>query len=712
MHARRHARSGLAVLLGAAALGWVPACRPAKPTETALPTPRVEPVATAPVKAEPPAPVARATAPVQLLPESTPLVVSIASVRHLLRVVAYERLIDRYRPQYDQIAAVIEQSAGYNLLDPNKWREIGVDPDGPIGMALFDTHAMAGSFFFTLSDPQRFRDYLDRVGGKIGGGLFPVYEDRGVVLASEAGAKTALVLRDGFAFFSFVERPSRARYDHARELASVDPARALTASTRWKAAVGAAPPRDLLAFLDLGAIVRAELESERRSAERSELSWEEAELQRLRDQGAPAEDIARWEQIIADHKQVEATMQARRAREREFISTIFGPLGPLVLELSLSDKAVEGTLRARTSEDALVRKVFEPRGAPPLAITAAGERVIFAVGASVRFSEALSLLDAALKADGDSLAKLFEHVKRDIGIDAAEAVNTLDGTGSFALTIKDAAALMADKGGRAIGFNLALGLRAPAEAQALLDAAAAKMPKEVRPVRKGRGLTVTIPDWRAVHVAIAGNALAMSTDPEFLRRVERGVGGSLDRALPAATVPVVTSREAAGVFFMDYLAPMGLFMSRSVDFRTAVVDSQPYWRFPEVPHEKIDKVPQSAAFKSKLKVWRAADDKLRKAEDARERAQMKVVAAAAESVGALAASLRKTGDGLQIDGGQFFGPGGLARAIELGIDAASSRGEDSPEWQLYEERMKVEQELQDIRVRDIEKALGVQASSQ
>lgn len=713
MHARRLARPWLAALLGAATLGsLVPACRPkpeAGPIQPTQPAPPV--VAATPVTPTTPKVVATATAPAQLLPESTVIAATVASVRHLLRVVDYPSLIAKYRTQYDQAVQFVEGSTGFNLLDPAKWTEIGVNPDGPLGFAMFDLDAGAGCAFFTLSDAQRFREFVDRLGTKLGGQVFPVYEDRGVVLATDAGASTGLVLRDGFAFFVFVDRPARAPYDYARELASVDPARGLVTSARWQKAVGAAPPRDVLAFVDVAGMIRAESEQRRKWAENPEPTWAETELQRLREQGAPAEEITRWEQIAAEQKTAEAEMRARRAREQEFMAALFGPLGPLVFELSLSDKAVQGTIRAQAPDSALVRKVTVPRDAPPLAITAAGERVVLGAGVSVDVAEALLAVDAALKADGESLEKLFEEIRRKLTIDPRAALGSLDGTVSFALTLKDPLALASDKGGQSLGLHVALGLKAPAEAQALVDVAALKLPPGAKVKRnaKTRGFSLPVPDWREVHVAVVGKTLAVTTDPEFLRRVERGAAGALDRVLPTPTVPVVTTRDAVGVFFMDYLMPMGLLASRRSDYAYDPSTNQPYWRFPEVAHEKIDKVPHSAAYKAKLKEWRALDAKARKAEEVRERAQTKVLLAVAGSIGALAVDLRETGDGLQLEGGQFFGPGGLARAIELGIDATAVR-DNEPIWELYDKRSKAEQELQEVRARDVEKALGVQAS--
>lgn len=683
------------------------ACRP-QPEVVTAPVESTAPVAAAPArKFEPPKPVAPAKAPVDLMPEGTGLVLTVASVQHLLRVVDTDALIAKYRVQYDQAAAFVEQATGHNLLDPQRWSEIGIDVDGPIGFALFNTEAGSGCGFFTVKDTGRFREFLDRIAGKIGGPLVPVYEDRGVVLAHESGSDGALVLRDGFAFY-VVRGNNRAPYDYARELATVDPARGLSTTPRWQKALGAATPRDLVAFVDVAAMVAAEVAARRQREEHPEPNWAETELQRLREQGAPAEDIAKWEKIADEQKAGEALYLERRRREQEFMTSVFGALGPMVFELALSDKAVKGTVRALAPESALPRRIALNRSVPPLAITAANERVIFGASVSVELAEALQGLDALLKSDGQSLDELLAKIKEATGLDARATFGALAGTASFALTVKDPAALMAMKSSdKLFGFTAAIGLKNRAEIEAQLATLATKLPPGMKIRRAGKGYTVAVPNWRDVHVAVAGEALTVSTDAEFSRRVERGANGPLERTLPAATVPVVTAREAAAVMMMDYMMPFVFFASRSLsDYRYDPTQNQPYWRFQDVAHEQIDKVPQSAAYKAKLKEWRKIDAKIGKADEARERAQAKTMLAIADSIGSLAFNLRETPDGLVLDGGQYFGTGGLARAIELGIDGIS-RASDEAVYRLYDERGKVEAELQEIRVRDVEQSLGV-----
>lgn len=705
MHAHRSAP--LAALLLALA------CKPQPEAPTAPVEPAAAP-APAPVakKIEAPQPVAPAKAPIDLMPEGTGVVMTVASVQHLLRVVDVGALIARYRAQYDQAAAYMEQATGHNLLDPLKWTEIGVSPDGPIGFAMFDVEAGAGCGFFTLSDQGKFRDFVDRLAGKIGGRLLPVYEDRGVVLAHEPDSQTALVLRDGFAFFVVRGNPNLVPYDFARELATVDPARGLSATPRWQKALGAARPHDLVAFVDLGGMVRAEIEAKRRRDQNPEPTWAEQELQRLREQGAPAEEIAKWETMATEQRAAEAQYREQRRRSQELMSSVFGTLGPLVFELSLGDKAVQGTVRAQAPESAMLRKIAFNRQTPPLALTAAGERVIFGASVSVDVFEALQGLDLLLKASGESLDGALAELKRDLGIDPKATFGALEGTASFALTVKDPAAMVTAKSPeRSFGFTATIGLKNPSELQALLEAMALKLPPPLRPRRVGKGYAIAVPNWRDVHVAVVGNSLAISTEAEFSRRIDRGSRGPIERTLPTATVPVVTARESSGVLLMDYLMPFGFFMARSTsDYRYDPTQNQPYWRFQDVPQDKIDKVPQSTAYKAKLKEWRGVDEKIRKAEEVRDRAQAKAMLAVADSIGALALNLRETTDGLVLEGGQFFGTGGLTRAIELGVDAAWSRTGDEQVWRLYDDRSKVEQELQEVRVRDVEKALGVRTT--
>ncbi|WAS93251.1 hypothetical protein [Nannocystis punicea] len=689
-------------------------CRPKPETTTASPTATTTAPAATSRRTSPPPAVAPAQAPIDLLPERTGVVVSAASVRHLLRVVDVGALIGTYRPYYEQAGAYLEQTFGHNLLDPARWPEIGIDPERPIGVALLDAGSASSCYFISLTDPSRFRAFLDRVGAKLGGSLESVYEDRGIVLAHESGVRNQLVLRDDFAFLVLVGNPKLAPYDFARELASVDPARGLTASPRWQQAMGRGAGRDVVAFIDVGGMVRGEIDAARRFADQVAPSWAEQELQRLREQGAAAEEIARWEQVAAEERASQKQRRESRRRELELWGAVFGQVGPIALELSLAPEAITGTARAQMPETALLRRVVTAGAGPPVAITAASERVLFGTGGKLDLSEGSAGLDSLLRAVGKSMDELFVELQAKLGGDPRGALEMLDGTVSFALTAKDMDAMARGGGKEELGFNLALGFKDPVMAAALVGVTMAKIPSSPLGLAglkvkrgKSRGHVVTVPAWRDVHVALIGSTLTISTDPKFAQQVEHGPARVWEPRL-AALAPVVTAPGAAATLLLDHTLLLGMFMVRRhyEGGRYKPSQNQPYWRFPSLAHEALDKVPQSAAYKARLKEWQRLDAKIERAEKAQERRRSELALAAADSLGAMAISLHETPDGLMTEGGQYFGPGGLARTIERVVEGFSTVGTD---YSVHEERGRVEQELQEIRVRDIERALGVRA---
>ena len=121
---------------------------------------------------------------------------------------------------------------------------------------------------------------------------------------------------------------------------------------------------------------------------------------------------------------------------------------------------------------------------------------------------------------------------------------------------------------------------------------------------------------------------------------------------------------------------------------------------------QIDKVPRSRAYNTKKRAWEAVQAKIRKEEQAEERRRMRVLVGLAECVGVLAANLREQPDGLELAGGQFFGKGGLTRAIDLAVEQTATRRSEQS-WELYNQRSTLEEDLRRIRVADVAAALRV-----
>src|SRR5690606_22322833 len=111
-----------------------------------------------------------------------------------------------------------------------------------------------------------------------------------------------------------------------------------------------------------------------------------------------------------------------------------------------------------------------------------------------------------------------------------------------ALTVKDPAARASPQAQANLGFNLALGFKEAAKAEAMVAAVMGTLPTsrlgipgaKVRRDRAG-GYVVAVPQWREVHVDVVGSTLAISTDPKFAQQLGRATRWA-PRQAPAGPV--------------------------------------------------------------------------------------------------------------------------------------------------------------------------------
>jgi len=648
--------------------------------------------------------VAAASSPWQLLPDTTVAAGSVAGVGAVLAVVDVAALISKYRSNYDQIAGLVSGSTGFNLLDPAQWREVGVDPDGMMGAAMLDMRSETFVGFITLSDPGKFRGFLDKLGGART--LRPVIEDRGLVLKWEVDSSSALVLRDGFAFLVASDRPNEAPYDFARLIATIDPARGLTATPRYQRAMASPePPRPLTGYVDLWAIVQAEQVAREARQRDVEPSWAEQELERAVQSGAPAEEQARLRQQVDEQRGWDRRQQERREREYELLKRWLGPVEPIVFEFTASRAGVEGKIRAKMPETAPLRAVLRNAATPSPVLAALGERAVMQLGGSVDVAEAIASFEAVARASGEDPEKIYNELRSASKVDfKAEVAPLLAGTAGFALTVSDALLRGEPRGeSKDLGFALAVAVKDVPAAQALVAKAVQQVPVKAGKDPKTGAHTLVIPGYRTVYATVTAGQVVVTTDPGVIRRLSAGSPAS--HGLPAAVVPVMTARDAGFQGMFDVVLPMFLLGVRSSSFDMGKPSFQPDGVFPGVDVQKIDGVPRSRAFKSKLRAWEAVHSKIVKEEQTEERRRTRMMVTLADCLGVMAGNLREQPDGLVLTGGQFFGKGGLTRAFDLGVEQFSgTRGADRT-WELYSQRSALEEELRRIRIIDVATAL-------
>ena len=701
---RRLVRDGrLARCLGLACL-LVGGCRPA---QTVKPEP---------VMATAPAPtmrarhtdvspmVAVATSPLQLLPDTTVAVGSIAGVGALLAVVDVEAITTKYRSEYEQVSALVIGSAGVNLLDPAQWREVGVDPDGAMGAAMLDMRSETFVGFITLSDPAKFRAFIDKLGGARR--LRPVIEDRGLVLKYEADSNTALVLRDGFLFVVNTDRPNEAPYDFARLLATIDPARGLTASPRYQRATASPePPRPLRAYVDLWAIVQAEQVARAARQNEAEPSWAEQELERAVQAGVTAEEQARLRQQADEQRAWERRYAERRQREFELLRRWLAPVEPVVFEFTASRGGVEGKVRAKMPETAPLRAVLRNASMPSPVLAALGERSVLQLGGSVDVAAAIASFEEIVRANGDEPEKIYSELRDSLKVDLkTEVAPLLVGTGGFAVTASEALLRGEQRGdSKQLGFAFAAAVKDVPAAQSLVARLVARVPVKAGKDAKTGAHTLAMPGYRTVYATVTAGQIVVTTDPGVIRRLSAGSPAS--HGVAAAVVPVVTARDVGFAGMLDVVLPMFLLDVRGSNASMMSSDSFHPGMFPGVDAQQTERVPRSRAYKAKMRTWEALNAKIVKEEQAQERRRTQLMVTLAECFGVMAGNLREQPDGLELAGGQFFGKGGLTRALDLGVEQFTAARAHERIWELYSQRSALEDELRRIRIADVATAL-------
>lgn len=647
-----------------------------------------------------------ADSPMQLLPDSTMVVVTAAGLPALLGLIDVDAVIARYRTYYDQAAAELVRSIGVNLLDPAQWASVGLDVNGTMGVALADTRSQTIVGFVTLTDRDKFRGLLDKVSK---GALVPVMEDRGLVLKANPDSDSAVVLRDRFAFFVATDHPSRANYDHARALATVDPARGLASSPRFHTATASdEPARPLTGYIDAWGLIDAEYNQSLQDQDR-EPSWAESELERAQTTGAPQEELERLRRQVDDDRRWQEQRRQKRQTQHDVLSRWFRDVGPMVLEFTADKASVSGRVRAKMPETSLWRAMVRNAATPSPVLLALAERPVAMIGGSLDVVATKAALEDLMRADGGDPAKEYAEFKAATSIDPErDLAPILSGSGGFAMTVSDALLRGEYKQvDQEMGFAAAVEVTSPQRAQAIVDAAVLRVPRaKLGRERKTGAHILEIHAYRPVYATVVAGHIVVTTDLGVIQRMSTGSQGSLAKVVASSAVPLVTARDVAGQGMFDLFYPVILFMGRRSSSPKIEVE-EPYHLFPDVPRATIDRVPKSRAYKAKLREWEANELKIGREEELGERRRTKTITAVADAIGVQAYNLREQPDGLVLAGGHYFGNGGLTRAIDLGVDYFSQMRGGEKIYELYGVRSVLTDELRRIRVGEVALAIGV-----
>jgi len=434
------------------------------------------------------------------------------------------------------------RALGGDILDPERWHELGLDSHGPAGMGLLDLASGGGFMYGSLVDEAKFEQTLLRFADMIGVRDELATAEVGDARIYRLSRGLSVVVRGKVAIVVFVDDVDRAPRDYVVAIATVDPRESLAHTERFAwARQQLQPADDGMVFINpRGLLEQFEQEARTRNDDYG-TRYAEEELARARKFGEPAERVRELEQRVEQERAWTREREAREAGKRELVTSLFGSVGAVVAAADLREDGIVGHGRVQLPADALLRRLFvAPEHESPL-LTALGERPVFAVDGRADLAVLLELVDLLAHAEGETLASVNAEVLRDTGVDMlSDVIAALSGEGGFALTesrkpdFKHMYELS-----KSFGLAAYVGLTDAQAIRKTLDGMVRNRQVFGALVRaaRGDGWTMRVPGWREVEINIVGDRLVISTDTKLAKRVREAEPGAEATALGSAEHP-------------------------------------------------------------------------------------------------------------------------------------------------------------------------------
>ncbi len=647
---------------------------------------------------QPLAPVTRAA---ELLPPSSLVVMDFAGPARLAEIIGRDALVRQFSAEYREVTAQMAETVGVDLLDPVALAGIGVDIGGRMGVAVISSDPVTVAVYGSLTDPGRFRQFVvSRMAGR--------GEVRSVPMAGAeliGFGDAALVLRGPLAMLVFGEG-AQAAGDVGLAIATADPNVALANDRAFRRVTGGVAPADWTTYLDAGAIWAGfrRAEAKRRL---DDGSWAQEEVERAKSTGAPPERIAELEAEAESAKQWASAAAARRQAELDLVDRVIGGAGRVVWSMSSKPGGLVGEGQLELGADGLLMKALRNHPGSPALPKALSGRPLAMLSGAVDVAEIVALLDQFLRADELSWEQAVAEAKRNLDLDLdAELRPLLTGTAAIAMTF-DGKAGAPFEGPEQLGLAIDLELADPDKAAALLDRVGTRLETErrkrkdvtftLRKDAKHGSWAVGVPQWRTVHVSVAGQHLVISTDPALGERLAGGVAGDAVQRGQSSAIAAATLPGAALGGLVDIEMLSMLFLARTSGF--------PFSSVSTAEDAETAEAPKSKAYLAKQRQLAAAEAKANLALRAEEREQLVAWSVAMAPWGSLALGATKHATGLSLSGGQFVaGAGGIAGALlasAQGLKAMSERPSSESVTAAFVEIDGHRRELDAIRQRDI-----------
>ncbi len=632
----------------------------------------------------------------ELLPANTVLMLQADSPTRVAQALERDRLLEAFGPQAKLATGFLSGQLGFDPFDPAAYADIGIDPAGPIGFAVIDGPAGVFALFARVGDLAKLkqtardtaaRQRIELTEQDFGGSL--------LLRDPKESKGEGLVIRGQMAAFVMVN--GQAPIDYAERMAKQSIADSLARSRGYRRAMGSYDRGDLLVFANVQSVV--EQAAAARSGNKFE-SWADQELQAAKERGATAEEIERLQQQADSEREATAKWHRRDEAAAELASLLTRGVEGTAWRMSAKSSGVFLEGRVALSSDAFLRDALRNTGGRSLFATTLSGEPAFMLEGAMEPDSAQQVLELLLEMDGYSWLQLAKDFREHGGLDLENEVwPQVAGDAGFAVTIDEPLdPRIGDKNRKRIGVAFRARVKDPDATRALLgklDATDGELGKMLEP--DGDRWVVDLPDYRKLHVELAGDNLLVASDGQLGVRLSHASRGTMGRQTdPPEAWAAMMMPTRSGVFALDMRTMMWLLLSRSPGdmFEPTREDDVPMSRTAKAKQQEIDEV-------------QAKIDKVRAARDQAEFDQLNGFFS---PFGITVITTTMDERGIDIVGGQLTRQANVSQLLEASIKMAVAgferSGGDDNLFELMDKRDKLQAELHEIREADRAKVKG------
>lgn len=590
----------------------------------------------------------------------------------LLEALQRDAVKERFAEIWERATFEIARETGLNPLSLDGLTELGIDVRAEVGAALLSSGEPDAVVFFHLASPDRFKTRLYQA---LRSRRFEPRVVDGVVLV---GADDVMLAIDDDLVMVFVGRhPEEAALravvlDEEDSLAGHRPFRvALRQLESVPLVVGWVDPRGL-AYMTAGLDPRWGGTSYGQALARIERQARD-QLTEARARGATPDEL-----VSIDEHYAQAQAGLRRDRRASGLRHLIGDVEGAGLAFDLSPEGARLRLYVDTAEGALAKRIWQNGAGVPRVVRALDREPL----ALLSLGLDLEALREAVEEDPEA-AELMRPLARVAG--GAELTDLLTGAFEVAVQAPDG------WGGGLEDLRLGaiLGLRDHEAVHGVLDGLAELGEGPLR--RTEDGWRLSLPDLPVMTLTLAEGRLVGATDEELLSRLVAGEAGGFEPERALRVVErggsALTMAMAAGVLVMGEMRGSAMWMAESSTKR---------WHG--------EGVPPSQAYRDKEAEIEALEARLGEQMMAVERERRERLIELVRPLGHVAASLRATQHGLDIEVRYQTGVGTLVGVAADFLHASKGTGPMGPERRrleaLWAQRDALAAELDAIHERD------------